>query len=182
MTINPTHTMILATTLLLTHASNSFAAPQTASPQPQTALTQPETQALLKTLGIPDDTPRAHQRIVSIDANSLKPNGHILVVELKNACLVIHVMKQTDSAFAEIGTIDKITRAGFVTDEQEAICSRGAPGPRVHATEDGRIVVEVPVPIDPGQRTFPSRTYSFAWNGQAYLQEPTNPQTDSATH
>jgi hypothetical protein len=180
MTINPTHTMILATTLLLTPATNTLAAPQT--PQPQTALTQTETHALLKTLAIPDDTPLARQRIVSIDANSLKPNGHILVVEFRAGCLVIHVMKQTDAGFAEIWTIDKVTRAGLVTDEQEAICSRGAPSPRVHGTQDGRIVVEVPVPIDPGQRTFPSRTYSFAWNGQAYLQGPTNPQTNNPTH
>jgi len=123
--------------------------------------------------GISDTTGGAV--IKNIDANSLKQNNHILLVEAGGGhCMRLHVFEHTPTAFKEVWSLGAIPRWSWSITEAgkgsaEGICRQGPREPSAQATPDGRIVVEVPVLLDPSQRTMPVNTYSFNWDGNKYV-------------
>jgi len=111
--------------------------------------------------------------IVNLDANSLRKNNHVLLVEGAGLCVRLHVFEHTPTDFREVWSIGEMPRRTWILNETatgpgRGICSEAPRAPRAHATPDGRIVLEVPLLLDPWERTLPTSTYSFAWDGKKY--------------
>ena len=137
----------------------------------QSGLPELEIRAIRSSLDIPADSRPMQRRIVAVDATSLKPYGHILVVESENnGCLALHVLERNQAGLAEVWSLDKLPVHFPKAGGTEGICRKAPRGPSAHGTQDGRIVVEVPVQTDPFQRTFSSETYTFVWDGHTYRQ------------
>ena len=106
----------------------------------------------------------SHQRIVAVDADSLKSNGHILVVEVMfpGACIQLHVVERLK--LTEVWTLSKVPTRSWLLDEDDSdakkgICPQASMLPRAFGTSDHRIVLELPVRSDPFQRSIPSYTH-----------------------
>jgi hypothetical protein len=138
----------------------------------QSGLSEKDIQSIRTELKIFPDPPLARRRIASVDANSLKSHGHVLVVEIQiKGCLVVHVMKRNAEEFVEVWSLDKLPENGPFATGSAGICSKASRMPQAHGTQDGKIVIEVPVLTDPFQRKIPNEIYSFDWDGQTYRQE-----------
>jgi hypothetical protein len=110
--------------------------------------------------------------IINLDANSLK-NNHVLLVERAGMCVKLHVFEHTPTDFREVWSISEMPGRTWIPNEiatgpGRGICSQAPRSPSTHATPDGRIVLEVPLLLDPWERTLPTSTYSFAWDGKKY--------------
>jgi hypothetical protein len=111
--------------------------------------------------------------VVNLDANSLRNNNHVLLVERAGSCVKLHVFEHTPTDFKEVWSISEAPGRTEVPNEIAAglgrgICSQGPRPPSAHATADGRVVLEVPFLLDPWERNLPTSTYSFAWDGKKY--------------
>jgi|HubBroStandDraft_6_1064221.scaffolds.fasta_scaffold622498_2 hypothetical protein len=140
----------------------------------KSGLTVADIRSLRAAIGIPD-TPSSRS-INAIDANSLKLNSHILVVEFQRACLVLHVFERAPSGFKEVWSLDHVPSINSPFGPKESaqsqrICAQAPIPPRVHGTMDARIVLEIPVLADPSQRSIPPYVYSFTWDGNAYTPD-----------
>ncbi len=141
--------------------------------------------SLRAAIGIPDTPPgralrpgervqAVASRISAIDANSLKSNNHILVVE-SQPCLVVHVFERGSSGLKEIWSLDRVPSPNSLFNpKSQRICPQAPIPPSVHGTTDGRIVIEIPVLVDPFQRSIPPYVYSFTWDGNAYTLDTTD--------
>jgi hypothetical protein len=111
--------------------------------------------------------------IINLDANSLRKNNHVLLVEQAGLCVRLHVFEHTTTDFKEVWSLSEMPSRTWVPKESatgpgRGICSQAPRSPTAHATPDGRIVLEVPFLLDPWERTLPTSTYSFAWDGKKY--------------
>ena len=143
----------------------------------KSGLTVAETRSLRMAMGIPD-TPFSRS-ISAIDANSLKPRNHILVVESQRTCLVLHVFERGPSGFREIWSLSAVPSPDSLfgpseSTQSQRICAQAPIPPRVRGTADARIVLEIPVLDDPSQRAFPPYIYSFSWDGSVYKLDATD--------
>ena len=124
--------------------------------------------------GIADATDGAV--IKHIDATSLKQRNHILFAEAGNGhCMRLHVFERTAGAFREVWSLSDMPGPDWpigatASSSGRGICQQGPRSPSVHATSEGRIVLEVPILSDPFQRTVPAATFSFAWDGSKYIR------------
>jgi hypothetical protein len=129
-----------------------------------------EIRAIRMALGISD--PAVH-RFLSIDPDSLKDNGHILVVETVRGCLQIHVVERAN--FQEVWSLTDVPNRTYALDHDTrskgGICPQAPIPPKASGTKDGRIVLEVPVLFDPGQRYIAPYKYTFRWDGKEYKRE-----------
>jgi hypothetical protein len=123
-------------------------------------------------VGISDTTRGAG--IKNVDATSLKERNHILFVEAGSGRRMrVHVFERTAQSFKEVWSLSEMPRHSWSAAETtngsgQGICRQAPRDPSARATPDGRIVVEVPILFDPGQRTIPANTYSFGWDGKIY--------------
>jgi len=127
------HVVLAATLLLASACAPSCRAQVSAEDRALAAhsgLAESDIQAIRSAVGVPiPETPpaprpsSAARRIVSIDATSLKPNGHVLVVEQRAGCVAIHVMKRDATGFAEVWSLDKMPSGGFAATGNDGICS-----------------------------------------------------------
>ncbi|HTX34874.1 MAG TPA: hypothetical protein VME43_07630 [Bryobacteraceae bacterium] len=120
--------------------------------------------------GISDDT---FAWIIDLDAKSLRKNNHVLLVQRANLCVTLHVFEHTSADFKEVWSLSEMPSRTWIQNEigtgpGHGICSQAPRAPTAHATPDGRIVLEVPFLLDPSERTLPTSTYSFAWDGKKY--------------
>ncbi|SPE26943.1 hypothetical protein SBA3_1330008 [Candidatus Sulfopaludibacter sp. SbA3] len=120
--------------------------------------------------GISDVTPNS---VANIEVEPLKQRKQVLLVQSNGGCIRLHVLERTSDHFAELWTNSEIPRQNpSIFDERKApgqwICGHAPRGPSAHATEDGQIIVEVPVLLDISQRSLPVYTYKYAWNGRTY--------------
>lgn len=113
-------------------------------------------------------------RILNIDAESLKQRKHILVVA-GGACVKVHVLQRGANGFVEVWSLDETPPRNLFWSTSETaghpgrgICPQSPQPASAHATPDGRILLEVPILVDPFQRTLPVSTYSFRWDGSKY--------------
>ena len=115
--------------------------------------------------------------IANVDADSLKQNQHILLVERYGPCVRVHVLAHAATDFKEIwssGTVSNpapsrsrsLVETG--TDPGRGFCSEAPRPATAYATPGGRIVVQVPVLLDPFERSIPMYSYTFAWDGSKY--------------
>lgn len=134
----------------------------------KTGLPLSEVRAIRIAAGISDDTQGS--RIANIDAISLKGRNHILLVE--GLCVKLHVIERRDNGFAEVWSLSALPSPAWKPEAGNhpgrGICPQAPRPPSVHATADGRIVLEVPIMRDAFQRTLPAETYTFAWDGAKY--------------
>jgi len=138
----------------------------------RSGLTIADIRSLRAALGIPA-TPSS-RGISAIDANSLKPNNHILVVESQRTCLVVHVFERGASGFKEIWSLDQVPSPSSPfgsTESTQPICAQAPIPPRVRATTDARILLEIRILDDPSQRSIPPYIYSFTWDGHEYRMD-----------
>jgi hypothetical protein len=136
-------------------------------------LTPIEIRAIRMVLGIPDSS--SDRRIWGIDVNSLKLRNHVLVAEYgpPGNCLQIHVVERGAAGFVKIWSLSEIPTQlpGSHPVQQHpmrGICAQAPKPPSVYATPDHRIVVDIPVLLDPSQRSPQSYKYSFTWDGSGY--------------
>jgi hypothetical protein len=128
----------------------------------RTGLPASEVRAIRIAAGISDTTPVT--RIDNIDASSLKSRNQILFVE--GFCARVHVLERRDDGLHEIWSLSKLPLPGRGASERE-LCGQGG-ATRVRVTGDGKIVIEVPMRMDPFERSVPVSSYTFAWDGSAY--------------
>jgi hypothetical protein len=136
----------------------------------KTGLLVGEVRAIRIAAGISDDTKGS--RISNIDAISLKRRNHILLVE--GPCVKLHVIERGGSGFTEVWSLSELPRPAWksgpaATRPSRGICTQAPRPPSAHATVDGRIVLEVPILLDPFERTLPVDTYFFTWDGSKYV-------------
>jgi hypothetical protein len=117
--------------------------------------------------------PTNFSRIVNLDASSLKQRNHILFVE--GPCIKLHVIERGANGFTEVWSLSELPRPawkiGATNRPARGICPQAPRLPSAHATADGRIVLEVPILLDPFERTRPVDTYFFTWDGAKYVLE-----------
>lgn len=111
-------------------------------------------------------------RIVNLDAISLKQRDQILFVE--GPCIKLHVIERGATGFTEVWSLSELPRPAWkisapASGPGRGICPQAPRPPSAHATADGRIVLEVPLLLDPFERTLPVDTYSFTWDGHKYV-------------
>jgi hypothetical protein len=136
----------------------------------KTDLPVSEVRAIRIAAGISDDT--SGSRIANIDASSLKPRNHILLVE--GACVKLHVIERGAGGFTDVWSLSELPRPAWkigaaASRPASGICPQAPRPVTAHATADGRIVLEVPVLLDAFQRTIPVDTYAFTWDGAQYI-------------
>jgi len=128
-----------------------------------------EVRAIRSVAGLSDATEGS--RIVNIDANSLKRRNHILLVE--GPCVKLHVVERGADGFTEVWSLSETPGPSWsigatANRPGRGICPQAPRPPSAHGTPDGRIVLEVPILLDPFERTLPVNIYSFAWDGTKY--------------
>jgi hypothetical protein len=117
--------------------------------------------------GIPDSAQNV--RIDRIDAASLKQRNQILLVE--GVCGTLHVLERQMDGFREVWSLTKLpalpgwTGSSRATDSEQTVCLSRA---KISVIADSRIVVEVPVVLDPFVRGAPASRFTFAWDGSEY--------------
>jgi hypothetical protein len=136
----------------------------------KTGLPLTEVQAIRAAAGI---LPTNFARIMNLDVTSLKERKHILLVE-GAPCIRLHVIKRGATGFTEVWSLGELPRPAWKIGAPANRSARGicpqAPRPAsAHATPDGRIVLEVPILLDPFERTRPVETYTFTWDGGTYI-------------
>jgi hypothetical protein len=137
----------------------------------KTGLPVSEVQAIRIAAGVSGLT--NFSRIVNLDAVSLKQRNHILFVE--GPCIKLHVIERGANGFTEVWSLSELPRPawkiGATSGPGRGICPQAPRAPSAHATTDGQIVLEVPVLLDPFERTRPADTYTFTWDGHKYVWE-----------
>jgi hypothetical protein len=136
----------------------------------KTDLPVSEVRAIRIAAGISDDAKGS--RISNLDAISLKRRNHILLVE--GPCLKLHVIERGGNGFTEVWSLSELPNPAWkpgpaATHPGRGICMQAPRPPSAHATADGEIVLEVPILLDPFERTLPVDTYSFTWDGHKYV-------------
>jgi hypothetical protein len=127
-----------------------------------------EIRAIRIAAGISDNA--TGSRISNIDANSLKRRNHILLVE--GPCVKLHVIERGAGGFTEVWSLTELPHPAWkvgAASRGRGICPRAPRPPSVHATADGQIILEVPILLDPFERTRPVDTYTFTWDGSKYI-------------
>lgn len=127
-----------------------------------------QVRALRMAIGIDDTTDGLE--IVNLDAASLKPRNQILLVD--GFCLRVHVLESKGDGYREVWSLSEMpadwkAEAG-IGPPGRRICPQAPELPSAHATADGRIVLDVPVMIDPFERTIPAYNFTFVWDGSTY--------------
>jgi hypothetical protein len=133
----------------------------------KTGLPVSEVRAMRLAAGISDSSRNA--RIGKIDTTSLRQRNQILVVE--GLCGSLHVLERQAEGFREVWSLTKLptlpgwTSTSRAVNSEQPTCMMGA---KVSVTTDMRIVVEVPVRLDPFERSVPMSRFAFAWDGSQY--------------
>jgi hypothetical protein len=135
----------------------------------KTGLDAGDVRAIRMAAGVSDSS---YSRILNIDANTLQHGRHILFVE-GQPCVNLHVLERLANGFVEVWSLSALPRpiSGVpptTLGKQRGICPLAPLLPRARATTEDQIVLEVPVLLDPFQRTLPPYTYVFAWDGSRY--------------
>lgn len=136
----------------------------------KTDLPGSEVRAIRIAAGISDDAKGT--RISNVDAISLKRRNHILLVE--GPCVKLHVIERGANGFTEVWSLSDLPAPAWkpgsaASRPGRGICPQAPRPPTAHATVDGRIVLAVPILMDPFERTLPVDTYSFTWDGSKYV-------------
>lgn len=77
-------------------------------------------------------------------------------------------MRREAAGFIEVWSLDKKPVRYVPVVATQGICPQAPRLPTAYGTSDGRIVIEIPVMVDPLERTIPNEIYSFAWDGKTY--------------
>lgn len=138
----------------------------------RSGLTEIEVRAIRIIAGIADSD---SAQILSLDANSLKQRNHILLTEIGNGhCMRVHVVERKANGFSEVWLLSDVPAHSWSFSDTSdrpgrGFCPAAAKSPGVHVTAQGAIVLEVPVLMDPFERSAPVSTYTFRWDGGKYL-------------
>jgi hypothetical protein len=117
--------------------------------------------------GLPDD---GAERIENLDLKTLSSRNQILLVG-GIGCLVLHVLQQNADAYKQVWSLSDVPDRGGIREvgaARKKICGQGPAKASAHVTSDGVIVVEIPVYNYPFQRTVPTRSYQYRWDGYTY--------------
>jgi hypothetical protein len=128
-----------------------------------------QVRALRMAVGIEDTTDGL--RIVNLDVASLKSRNQILLVD--GICLRVHVLEPNGDGYREVWSLSEMPAEGWKADagiepSGRRICPQAPDLPSAHGTADGRIVLDVPVMLDPFEHTIPVRSFTYAWDGSTY--------------
>ena len=123
--------------------------------------------------GLSDTT--TNRMIRSLDAKSLRDRDQILLVD-SGECTRVRVLRRVGADFEEVwhfaGVPDPVWGFREQPKGRESCAAvKGGMNVNAHGTPDGRVVVEVRANPDGLQRTVPTDTYTFAWNGSQYQPE-----------
>jgi hypothetical protein len=134
----------------------------------QAELTVDTVRALRRLAGIPGSD---GSMIAGLESRTFSRLNQVVLIARYGACLRVYVFSGEGGRYRQIWALRKVPGArgfGDVAPRTGRVCDVGPARAAIRVAPSGEILITVPEYNYVGQRSIPSRTYMYQWNGSTY--------------